>query len=185
MDGPIGRAVKFGGVNNKGYVEIAQNDSLRLNNEVTVSYWLRMDSHYGEFNDDNNFVAKGNHAVFVKGNEGSMSSYIYTNSGTADLWYQKTPAKRISATNPFTVGIWVHVAFTISPTTLKGYINGQVVSNTNLTTPVNLTSSNTGAMYIGWMNSSWYALNGSVDDFRMYNKALSDSEISTLYHLAD
>lgn len=182
--GKVGKAIKFGGVNAVGSVEVVQNSSLALNDEITLAYWVRMDNHYGEFNNDNTFVSKGNHAVFVKGNEGSLSSYIYTGSGAADLWYQRVPTNnKISVNNSFTVGQWVHVAFTISPTQQKGYINGVEVTSNNLPTPVNLSTSNAGLIYIGWLNSSWYALDGAVDDFRMYNTALSASEILTLIQL--
>lgn len=157
---------------------------MALHQEMTVSYWVRMDSHYGEFNYDNNFVLQGNHTVFVKGQEGSLSSYIYTGSNAADLWYQRVPSnKSMKVNNPFTVGQWVHVAFTISSTQAKGYINGVEVISNNLSVPVDLSTSNNGSIYIGWLNSSWYALNGAVDDFRMYNTALSASEINSLYQL--
>ncbi|MED4464482.1 LamG domain-containing protein [Metabacillus fastidiosus] len=183
-NGTVGRAIKFGGVNKTGSVQVLQNSSLALHQEMTVSYWVRMDSHYGEFNNDNNFIAKGNHAVFVKGQEGSLSSYIYTGSNAADLWYQRVPSnKGMKINNPFTVGGWVHVAFTISSTQEKAYINGVEVLSNNLSVPVNLSTSNSGSMYIGWLNSSWYALDGAVDDFRMYNTALSASEINSLYQL--
>ncbi|SOB90269.1 putative Ig domain-containing protein [Ureibacillus xyleni] len=184
--GVIGNAIKFGGVRATGSVKVEQNSSLALNNEVTLAYWLRMDSHYGEYNSDGNYIAKGNHAVFVKGNEGRLSSYIYTGAHKADLWYQRSPGnKTIMVTNPFTVGDWVHVAFTISPTQQKGYINGVEVSTGNLIVPADLTTSNNPAepIYIGWLNEQYYALNGAVDDLRMYNKALSASDISVLYQL--
>ncbi|MED4534406.1 LamG domain-containing protein [Metabacillus fastidiosus] len=183
-NGAVGRAIKFGGVNKKGSVQIPQNSSLALHQEMTVSYWVRMDNHYGEYNNDNNFIAKGNHAVFVKGQEGSLSSYIYTGSNAADLWYQRVPSnKGIKVNNPFAIEEWVHVAFTISSTQEKGYVNGVEVISNNLSSPVNLSTSNNGVMYIGWLNSSWYALDGAVDDFRMYNTALSASEINGLYQL--
>jgi len=184
-DGAIGKAINFNGVNEKGSVQVLQNSSLALNQEVTVSYWLRMNSHYGEVNDDNNFENEGNHAVFVKGQEGAISNYIFTSSDTSALWYQRNPNESYSVTNAFNVGDWVHVAFTISKTQVKGYVNGVQVTQEGLSVPVDLTTSNTGSLYIGWLNESWYALDGAVDDFRIYNVALTSDEIQELYQLAD
>ncbi|MFD2442876.1 S-layer homology domain-containing protein [Bacillus sp. CGMCC 1.16607] len=180
-DGPSGRAISFNGVNKKGAVSIIQNDSLKLNNEVTVSYWLSMKNYYGEYNDDNHFEFYGNHAIFAKSGEGGISSYIYTRSEKADLWYNRTPNQSIIVSNPFRLGEWVHVAFTISETESKGYINGSLVSSIALSTPADLSVSNSGPFYIGWMNESWYALHGDIDNFRMYDKALSIQEIEKLY----
>ncbi|BCU77169.1 LamG-like jellyroll fold domain-containing protein [Luteolibacter sp. LG18] len=79
-------------------------------------------------------------------------------------------------------GAWTHVAVTLSGTTGTLYVNGVAVgTNTAMTlTPSSL--GNTTQNYIG--RSQFAAdpyLNGSVDDLRIYNRALSASQVAALY----
>ncbi|MBM7650564.1 hypothetical protein JOC78_003561 [Bacillus ectoiniformans] len=206
IDGKSRRAIQFGGVQSKGSVTIPANDSLNLTSEMTVSFWVKLNSYYGRNGDGYN-AAKGIHAVFNKGQEGNMSSYIYTDDSrycskymydirieeycqeyayrqpAIDLWMTRT----VSTMNPnlkvnkkFELGEWNHVAFVISPSTRKAYINGVIVTNISAS-PFDFSPSNNSDIIIGWLTSEWYALNGALDDFRMYKSTLTESDIQALY----
>ncbi len=77
-------------------------------------------------------------------------------------------------------GVWKHVAVTLSGSTGILYVDGvEVARNTAMTLkPSSLGTTNLN--YIGRSQWSDPYLNGLVDDFKVYNKALSASEISTL-----
>ncbi|MCA9235832.1 MAG: hypothetical protein KDA44_10195 [Planctomycetales bacterium] len=82
------------------------------------------------------------------------------------------------------VGVWTHVAITLSGNTARLYINGvQRGSNSGVTLdPSNL--GNTAANYLGDSQfSSDPTYNGSLDDFRIYGRALSPTEISELTYV--
>jgi hypothetical protein len=83
------------------------------------------------------------------------------------------------ATAPST-GVWTHVAVTLSGTTGTLYVNGvQVAQNTSMTLhPSSLGSTNQN--YIGKSQFGDPLFNGSVDEFKIYSRALSATEISTL-----
>src|SRR5262249_30994499 len=78
-------------------------------------------------------------------------------------------------------GTWTHIAVTLSGNTGTLYVNGvAVATNANMTIhPADL--GNTNQNYLG---DSQYAadpsLQGSIDDFRIYNRALSANEVTQL-----
>lgn len=82
------------------------------------------------------------------------------------------------AVTPLNDNNWNHVACVFNNGVMKIYINGQLDNYTNLTinTPPNTT------LHIGWFNSTLSGFNGSIDDIRIYNRALTDSEILGLYN---
>ncbi|MFC5469583.1 LamG-like jellyroll fold domain-containing protein [Cohnella suwonensis] len=79
-----------------------------------------------------------------------------------------------------TTGVWKHVAITLSGTTGKLYVDGvEAASNSSMT----LKPSSLGNTNLNYIGKSQYAdpnLNGVIDDFRIYNRALSASEIAAL-----
>ncbi len=78
-------------------------------------------------------------------------------------------------------GGWHHVAVTLNGSTGTLYVDGaQVGINTSMT----LKPSDLGATTQNWIGRSQYSadpsLNGRVDDFRIYNRALTASEVMHL-----
>lgn len=78
---------------------------------------------------------------------------------------------------------WVHVGATYSDTEnrLKLYINGEEVSNRYLSGPLN---TDTTPFYLGkrhYGTNNWH-YQGSMDEVRLFNKALSDDEIQKIVY---
>jgi hypothetical protein len=79
-----------------------------------------------------------------------------------------------------TAGAWSHVAVTLSGNTMTLYVNGAVAgTNTNVTARPSQLGSTT-LNYLGKSQFNDPYLNGALDDFRIYNRALSASEIGVL-----
>jgi hypothetical protein len=80
-----------------------------------------------------------------------------------------------------TSGKTYHVACVWDNTHLSGYIDGQLVSSVPLTSPLQTRSS---TLRIGgdYRNPPTQYFNGILDDVRIYNYALSASEIQDLYN---
>lgn len=79
------------------------------------------------------------------------------------------------------VGVWTHLAVSLSGDTGKLYVNGlPVATNTALTiNPVDL-----GAKFNYLGKSQWPAdplFNGRFDDFRFFNSALTDAQVAAIY----
>jgi hypothetical protein len=64
---------------------------------------------------------------------------------------------------------------------LKSYVNGVEVSQTNSSLPL----LHSGDLFIGGATVHYYdgGFNGLIDEFRIYNRALSAQEVQTLYAL--
>lgn len=113
--------------------------------------------------------------MFLTVNAGSYPRYAITASGYS------TEIK-VNGTAAFTTGAWHHVAITQSGNTATLYIDGAAAAtNTGAT----LNPSGLGATTQNYIGKSQFSsdpyLNGSVDDFRIYSRALSSAEISAIY----
>ncbi|WP_133055278.1 cellulose binding domain-containing protein [Niastella koreensis] len=80
----------------------------------------------------------------------------------------------------FPLNSWTHLAVSQTGSVVKLYVNGQVVATNNAVTvhPANL-----GATTQNYLGKSQYndpLLNGLIDEFRIYNYALSDTEVNRL-----
>jgi len=89
--------------------------------------------------------------------------------------------QQIDAGSALSTGAWAHIAVTVSGSTGILYVNG-VVSGTNAA--MSFKPSGMGSTSQNYLGRSQYSsdpyLNGSLDDFRIYTRALSASEISLL-----
>ncbi|MBM7648424.1 hypothetical protein JOC78_001366 [Bacillus ectoiniformans] len=181
-EGAVGRAIEFNGFDQRGSVNTLPSPSLVFDKEMTVSYWVRMDSYEGK-NGDGFRDSYGVHSIFVKGGETRLINYLYTkDTKRSNLGL---PGIGVDALADFTLGTWVHISYVISESSAKAYVNGILTDHEALTAPANFGPSNPYGVTIGWMNNDWYPVNGAVDDFRMYNTALSAIEIQDLYELGD
>ncbi|MGG3888559.1 LamG domain-containing protein [Metabacillus fastidiosus] len=181
VTGKVGKAIQFKGVDGATEITVPNSASLQFNQELTVTYWLRMDSHEGQ-NGYGSTVSKGIHTIFGKNtdNNNSMYSYLFTNSGGLNL---RIGSQGKSVTSSFAVGEWVYVTQVIFSNNVKIYLNGVMQVNENLPTAVNFSKANNENLTIGRLGTDWYPLYGTLDEFRMYNKVLTDSEILALYQL--
>ena len=86
----------------------------------------------------------------------------------------------INSTIALTAGSWNHVAITLSGSTATLYVNGAVAGTNSAMT---LTPSSLGATTLNYIGKSQFSadayLNGAVDEFRIYNRALTAAEVLT------
>ena len=88
--------------------------------------------------------------------------------------------QQVNSTTAISAGVWTHVAVTLSGNTCTLYINGVAVgSNVGMTLhPAALGS--TTANYLGKSQSTDPALQGSLDDFRLFGRAISPAQVLAL-----
>lgn len=75
-----------------------------------------------------------------------------------------------------TAGTWNHIAYTINTNGTSGlYINGSLYASGTVTSPASITS-----LYLASRVGIW-GFNGLVDDLRIYNTALTSTQVASVY----
>ncbi|WP_214411901.1 beta-L-arabinofuranosidase domain-containing protein [Sphaerisporangium fuscum] len=137
-------------------------------NPATISTWSRI-FDFGTGTTRNMFLALS---------AGSAPRFAITTSGGAG-------EQRINGTAQLPANAWTHVAVTLSGGTGTLYVNGEAAgTNTGMT----LKPSSLGTTGNNWIGKSQYGdapLSGSVDEFQIYDRALSRTEIQALTSSAD
>jgi len=170
--GKYGSALSFSGT--AGNVSIPNSPSVNISSSYTVSAWINPTS----------LSSSQYKTILIKG------------SSSCGYWLQLTNANQISGgfelssncssyTEHITTGVslqtntWYHIAtvFDNAANTFKIYLNGnQILSQTENSAPVpntgNLTFGQSG--YAGGNYERW---SGLIDEVRVYNRALTQSEI--------
>jgi hypothetical protein len=163
--GKYGNALSFDGVND--FVSVPDNATLDLAGTGTIEAWVRINA------------TNWWHGVIAKGNANSSAVHNYgieitdTNrvrcilaNGAA---FQEFDSTITIAANQFR-----HLACTWDGTTLSLFIDGVL----NNSTAQGLTpAGNTSPLYIGQFGGNADRLNGTIDEVRIYNRALSQAEI--------
>ncbi|MFM8551978.1 MAG: LamG domain-containing protein, partial [Nitrospiraceae bacterium] len=147
--------------------------SANITGECTISLWMK---RTGNPSANERLVCVG------ESNKSGFNVYVGTN-GYAGLDNEGGLTSDLVSTGPsITDGVWHHIAATRSgtaPSTFKIYVDGVLKgtdSNVNNTVPA-LTRLRVGASF---GPGSYF--NGQIDDVRVYNQALSGTEIQALYN---
>lgn len=178
-------AYLFGGLAKPAYILIKNSNSLKFENECSISLFVKPISWYGMDGwgrSTNNGAA---HTLFAKSHDRrgfaleyiGSSNEIYTHFATYEAWAQKID---VGVLKGDLLNKWVHIVYSIGKSQVKVYINGQLKSASNAIP--NFSTINRQDIYLGKFSDHWFPLNGVLDDVRIYNRALTENEVSQLYH---
>ncbi|MBN1766768.1 MAG: hypothetical protein JW860_16055 [Sedimentisphaerales bacterium] len=147
------------------YVEIEGLSDMLLGTDYTVSWWARPDS----------LSLK---EVILLGEDYTVHDFeFYQNNGYLDIRADYGSGDDINIPNVFVVDEWVHICVVGDADGTAVYINGEPEANTEVTK-----SSSTGYnLYIGAYGDGRYGFNGIIDEVRVYNRALTPSEVTSLF----
>jgi hypothetical protein len=188
-------AYKFGGVTSPGSITIPSSISLNNLTSYSISTWIRTDSYSGDDGYGNN-VVDGNtktswQTIIYKGeninvNPLTTTAYRFSISSTGNqhgLYIGSGNGGQSSATHTL-IGEWHHYIITKQGTTLKLYLDGVLIWD--LPNPyANLSDVPEYNIMIGRspVAGNGIPLNGAIDDFRIYNRAITAGEAQQLYKL--
>ncbi len=164
-NGKYGGALSFDDAN-EDWVTVADDDSLDVGEELTVSAWVRPDE------------ARAWQMLLVKESASWFSYALYSEGAQSPETYISEAEPGYSSTwapSALPVDEWSHVAVTSDGTTLRLYVDGSEVANAQ-SDPAQDTA---GALRIGG-NSMWGEyFDGLIDDVRVYDQALTAAQIET------
>ncbi len=170
--GNVDSAYRFDGIDD--YIEIPKGHKLNITGPLTLSAWVHPIS-YETTNSREKTIVWGQVSYYLSLNRPlkSLANYRY---GVSNAGYHYTTE------NSVPVGRDTLVTAVWDGQTLKQFINGKLVNTVQDVKGV--ATATKGVVRIGKEDCCGNrAFNGIIDDIRIYNRALTESEIQTLYNL--
>lgn len=170
--GKSGNATYFDGVND--YIDLGTFDP--ATGDMTLSFWLQKDVYRG---------VNGTEEIIAK-RDGWLSDLsdhrwaFYIRGENKTLAYGRYGFEVVTSA-PTKLNTWNHYAFTYSSGSLaKWYENGVLIGNNTAFTFANKTNANIVIGRAGSVSGEY--LIGKLDEIRIYNRSLQESEIQNLYY---
>lgn len=180
--GKHGNALLFDGINSKVYA--GSSDSLAINKSLTLSAWIY------PFNRDYETKYFGLMAPIVARPGGGYStanygiqlsnltriSFVHRNAGGLSYYHFDLGESLLNS--------WNHVIASVDNNVLSLYLNSKLIGTQSITSDGGIypTTNFLQGVEIGGLGS--YGFNGSIDEVRIYNRALSDRETAYLYDIS-
>ena len=161
-----GKALSFDG--DDDYITIPDDNSLDGTSALTISMWIKPD-----------VSGSGVYRVLLAKRDGAVHYQLYldndegANQGNI-AYYDST---EFHSTYIPVVGAWTHIGCTVSGTNLILYADGVAV----LDTTCGALTANTAPLIIGQTGDTNF-FDGSIDDIRIYNYALTPAQILHSYN---
>jgi hypothetical protein len=171
-DGKIGKCAKFiEGEHNKA-IEIQDSPSLNITHAITMAAWVKLDG-----------VGTDADAIICRGNSYSEPYSFFAVHGS----YGNNMVAYIEEVSVFNSGykvplnMWKHVTVTYDQNNCIFYVDGVKIAT--IKTSNRLIKDSSGMnLYIGASPPGGSEdFSGFMDEVRIYNRALSDSEVQQLY----
>jgi pimeloyl-ACP methyl ester carboxylesterase len=155
------------------YIEIPYNQSLDLTDEISISCWISCaDLSLSQRIFDKTTVSQSD-AYMVDIHPSHRLRFIVANPLPGA--YQSQSNDVLTQNNS-----WYHIVVTYDKSNVRFYFNG-VIDTVNPVTGSSTLNSNPiriGANSL--LNGNWFT--GKIDDIRLYNRALNDNEVLSLYN---
>jgi YD repeat-containing protein len=175
IDGQIGKAIKF-----DGKTTLVRTPPLFFTKEFTIGYWLKVDELV-------NYSSTYENTIFenTKSNSESRFAMWFNTDNKIHGFIRKNDSGNnglhIYNTNTIDFNKWYHIFFRKEDSKYQIYINGVLDAEETATFEL-LQDATFMGLGDDVPNTNNTKFNGSLDEFRIYNRALSQDEISDLYH---
>ncbi len=167
--GQDGSALHFNGSTDDVLVPDAA--SLDITDQLTVAAWVRPEK-------------TGTQYLVKKATQGGTDGYELSLASPGTVFFRLNQASsantyRIDSTDPYpTDGTWIHVAATYDGTTMRLYVNG-VEQGSGIPGPASI-AANALPLAIAAQSDAASKFQGTLDDIRVYARALSVTEVEVL-----
>jgi hypothetical protein len=163
VPGKFGNALSFDGVND--WVTVADAAALDLTSAMTLEAWVRPSE------------IAGWRTVLMKESPDSAAYELYANEETdrpSAYFVAGTTFKGVTGTAALATAAWTHLATTYDGANMRLYVNGVLARTVARTGAINTTAA---PLRVGGNNAWGEFFSGLIDEVRVYNRALSQSEI--------
>jgi hypothetical protein len=175
--GKIGGAMEFDGTDD--YILISDNADINPNNQWTVVAWVKLDNISG----GRKIVSRGSSGESIDTN---ANTGLSVDDGNVKVDYEYgtggTNVTRYSASTLDT-GVWYFISGVYTGGDIEVYVNGALDNGLITGTPSNLPNTTSSVLTVGAFGGGVIdKFDGKIDEVKIYNYALSEDEIKTLYN---
>lgn len=169
--GHEGSALSFNGTS--AYVDVPDSASLDLTSGMTLMAWV------------NRTAAASHQRIISKPHTSNVAPYnVYSlqfddaNHVRGEVAIGSTQST-VNGTTALATGTWYHLAATFDGTVLKVFVNGVLENTTTVSGDIDTNTMNLN-IGCGYYTSATQCFDGTIDEARVYNRALTDTEIATV-----
>jgi flagellin-like protein len=174
VNGKYGYALNFNGGNQ--YVTVSSNDALSpevSTGEMTLCAWINLESYPVSGQSRAPVIEKGSSGMW------EYALYVYSSgAGGISVWTSSGNGVAEPQGGNIPLNTWTFLCGSYTSSSAVVYINGASIGST---VPSGTASANTAPVLIGARTDGSQYLNAIIDDARIYNRALSQTEINDLY----
>lgn len=164
--GPSQRQLAFDGSND--YISVPTSPSLAIVGDISMVFWLK-------------YSAWNWHMLFTKTNGGTPGPYsAYVNAPRGTIEFHRgngTLDAYVESTTPGPLNNWYCTAVTMTGTAVQHYLNGETNGSGTLSTTI---GDSGNPMRMG-SRADGFWLGGQASGWRLYNRALTATEIKQIY----
>lgn len=185
---PLGALDQFATVADNGQYDFPASGGF------SISMWIKYDGQYLGYENNQVLLARGN--PNPDGEEMYMLLMVKIIDGAPRLSWSLKPSysedwKETYSTTVIPTGQWVHVSavYQGAPPNgtawLKTYVNKVKGQNSHVWHGTNFDGKNSADMNVGYWSlfgANQYPFNGSMDEILIYNKALTDIDVTNIYN---
>jgi hypothetical protein len=170
-DGNLNSAFSFDGVND--WINVNNSNSLNPPSQITISAWINTYAYN---------ISSASMVVNKGWDQGNGHYDILVLTSTKKSRFVIGRDLYVESNSIINLNQWTFITVSINNLTMKIYVNG-ILENTVLQSNNNSFGTNTDPLYIGKhdYNNAPYYFKGKIDDIGIWNRALTQSEITALY----
>jgi hypothetical protein len=183
--GNISKAYSFNGVNTS--ITVSDNNNLDILGEISISFWFKKN----KFNNKYEFII-GKEAAFNQNQNNYKMQFAANDNNLAFFTYPRGQSgcyPQNNCTSLLNTENWFHVVGVSRADSIYFYLNGNLVWSSKTLSTQTLPTNNASLMFgktpysdPNQLTDPFLHYDGKLDDIGIWNRALSQQEISDLYN---